>query len=50
MSEFRGLQKHEKTQHALVGQDRAAPAAAVALPVMRPKFPARDNKVYKINK
>ena len=32
MSEFGGLWKHEKTQHALVGIDRAALAAAITLP------------------
>ena len=31
MSEFDGLRKHEKTQHALVGLGTAALAAAVAL-------------------
>ena len=31
-SEFGGLRKHEKTQHALVGLSTAALAAAVALP------------------
>ena len=30
--EFGGLQKHEKTQHALVGVGSAALATAVALP------------------
>ena len=44
MSEFGGLWKHEKTQHALVGLGSAAPAAAVRWP----KFPERDNKVYQI--
>ena len=29
MSEFGGLRKHEKTQHALVGLGRAAVVAAV---------------------
>ena len=49
MSEFGGLQEHEKTQHALVGLGSAALAAAVALTKLRqPEFPARDNKVYKI--
>ena len=37
MSEFDGLQKHEKTQHAHVGLGSAALA--------RPKFPERGNKV-----
>ena len=37
MSEFDGLQKHEKTQHAYVGLGSAALA--------RPKFPERGNKV-----
>ena len=32
MSEFGRLRKHEKTQHALVGQGSAALAAAAALP------------------
>ena len=32
MSEFGGLRKHEKTQHALVGLGSAALVAAVALP------------------
>ena len=44
MSEFGGLRKHEKTQHALVRQGSAALAAAVALP----KFPERIYKVYTI--
>ena len=41
MSEFGGLRKHEKTQHALVGLGSVALAAAVAL--RWPKFPERDN-------
>ena len=50
MSEFGGLQKHEKTQHALVG-------LAVALllwllcsliQVRRSEFPEKDNEVHKI--
>ena len=32
MTEFGGLQKHEKSQHALVGLGSAALVAAVALP------------------
>ena len=32
MSEFGGLRKHKKTQHALVGLGSADVAAAVALP------------------
>ena len=40
MSEFSGLRKHEKTQHALVGLGSTQ--------VRRPKFPERYNKVYKI--
>ena len=32
LSEFGGLWKHEKTQHALVGLGNAALAAAIALP------------------
>ena len=32
MSEFAGLWKHEKTQHALVGLGSTALAAAVTLP------------------
>ena len=53
MSEFSGLQKHEKTQHALVGLDSAALSlmAAVAVdgsPMVRqPKFRERNNKVNK---
>ena len=40
MSEFSGLQKHEKTQHALVGLGSAALAAVVALPRKGgPNFP-----------
>ena len=41
MSEFGGLRKHEKTQHALVGLGSAALAAAVALltQVRRTDFP-----------
>ena len=46
MSEFGGLRKQEKTQHALVGLDSAALAAAVALQAARIEFPERDNKVY----
>ena len=40
MSEFGGLRKHEKTQHALVGLGGAALAAAVAFltQVRRPEF------------
>ena len=49
MSEFGGLQKHENTRHALVQLGGAALAAAVASnPGKQPKFPERDNKVYKI--
>ena len=48
MSEFNGLRKHEKTQHALVVLGSAAIAAAVALP--RSDFPERDNKVYEKTK
>ena len=53
MSEFGGLQKHEKTQHSLVsGLGSAANAAAVALltKVRGPEFPESDNKVYTKNK
>ena len=32
MSEFGGLHKHEKTQHALVGLGSTALAVAIALP------------------
>ena len=32
MSEFDGVRKHKKTQHALVGLGSAALAAAVAIP------------------
>ena len=39
MSEFGGLRKHEKTQHALIGMGSAALAAAVA--VRRLKFSER---------
>ena len=49
MSEFGGLRNYEKTQHALAGLGSAALAAAVVYTkVMRPGFPERDNKVYKI--
>ena len=50
MSEFGGLQKHEKTQQALVGLGNAALVAAVAFltQVRQPKFPERHNKVCKI--
>ena len=44
MSEFDGLRKHEKTQHALVAQ--LGSAALVLTRVMRPEFPERDNKMY----
>ena len=48
MSEFGGLWKHEKTQHAFVGLGSAALAAAVSLTQVRqPNFPERDNKVLK---
>ena len=43
MSEFGGLQKREKTQHALVGLGSSALAVAIAF--KRPKFPERDNSV-----
>ena len=33
MSEFGGLRKHEKTQHALAGLGNAALVAAVVLPM-----------------
>ena len=33
MSEFDGLQKHEKTKHALVGLGSTCLAAAIALPL-----------------
>ena len=40
MSEFSGLRKHEKTQHALVGLGNAALASAVAVPrKCGPNFP-----------
>ena len=40
MSEFRGLRKHEKTQHSLVGPGSAALEAAVAIPRQGgPNFP-----------
>ena len=42
MSEFGGLQKHEKTQHAVVGLGSAA--------LRWLEFPERDNKVYNIKK
>ena len=47
MSEFGGLRKHEKTQHAFVGLGSTASAGAVALPsqVRRPEFPERENNV-----
>ena len=47
MSEFGGLQKHDKTQHALVGLGSAALAAAVRILTQerRPDFPERDPKV-----
>ena len=32
MSEFSGLRKHKKTQHALIGLGSTALVAAVALP------------------
>ena len=49
MSEFGGLWKHEKTQHARVGLGSAALAAAVALTRLRwPKFPTRDT--YSVNR
>ena len=45
MSEFGGLRKRKKTQHALVGLGSGALAAAVA--VRRPEFPERDMcKIY----
>ena len=48
MSEFGGLRKHEKTQHALAGLGSAALAAAYSCTKVRQfKFPERDNKVYK---
>ena len=48
MSQFGGLRKHEKTQHALVRLGSAPLAADVAITqVRRPEFPERDNKVYK---
>ena len=49
MSEFGGLRKRENTQHGLVALGSAALAAAVALlnQVRQPKFPERDNEVYK---
>ena len=50
-SEFGGLRKHEKTQHALVGLGSAALAAAVALltqaTIRRPDFPEKKTKVYR---
>ena len=49
MSEFGGLRKHEKTQHALVGLGSAALAADVALPRRGgPNFPKGINEVYTI--
>ena len=40
MSEFDGLWKHDKTQHALVGLGSTALAAAIALPRYGgPNFP-----------
>ena len=51
MSEFGGLRKHEKTEHAPVGLGSAALAAAVALPRKGgPNFPKGINKVYKKEK
>ena len=46
MSEFGGIGKHGKTQHALVGLGSVALATAVALTkVRRPEFPEMDDKV-----
>ena len=48
MSEFGGLHKHEKTQHAFVGLGSAALATAVALPRSGgSNFPRGINKGYK---
>ena len=45
MSEFGGLRKDEKTQHALEGLGSAALAAAVALPMSNSlNFTSRSNK------
>ena len=45
MSEFGGLRKHEKTQHARVGLGSAALAAAVVLPRQSgPHFPYEKKK------
>ena len=46
MSEFGGLhlQKHEKTQHTLVGLGSAALASHTQ--IRRPKFSERDKKMY----
>ena len=44
MSEFGGLQKHEKTQHTLVGLGSAALASHTQ--IKRPKFSERDKKMY----
>ena len=50
MSEFDGLQKHEKTLHALVGLGSAAVAAATSLTQVRrlEMHKKRDHDVYKI--
>ena len=47
MSEFGGLWKYEKAQHALVELGSAALEASVNQ-VRRLEFSERDNKVYKI--
>ena len=48
MSEFDGLGKHKKTQHALVGLGSAALAAAVTLPRLGgPNFPKGTVKCEK---
>ena len=45
MSDFGGIRKPERTQHALVVLGSAALAAAVR----QPEVPERDNNMYKIN-
>ena len=51
MSEFCGLLKHEKTQHALVGLGSAVLAAAAVLPRQGgPNFPKGITKCTKKNK
>ena len=51
MSEFGGLLKHEKSQHALVGLGSAALFGCCSLTqVKRPEFPETDNKTVSLKK